>query len=156
MFLNLSLARLAGNLIVLSLLCLHCSAYADEIADLKIQRQTIVLKSMDLTNDSQRKSFLKIYGPYQKRLIELAEERAVLIEAYSQSRKIDSLTPEMARQILQRALAEDAERVRLISDYISQLEKVLPMQKVVRAYQIENRLQALVAVNVAKNIPLAK
>jgi len=30
------------------------------------------------------------------------------------------------------------------------------MQKVVRAYQIENRLQALVAVNVAKNIPLAK
>jgi hypothetical protein len=46
--------------------------------------------------------------------------------------------------------------VRLVTDYIGQLEQILPIRKVVRAYQIENRLQAVVAINVAKNIPLAK
>jgi hypothetical protein len=157
MFLNLRLALLAVNLTIFSsFLCLLPGAQADEVANFEAQRQTIVLKSMDLKNDRERDAFLKIYGPYQKKLIELAEERAVLIDAYSQSRKIDALTPGMAKQILRQALDQDAKRVRLVGDYIAQLENVLPIQKVVRAYQIENRLQALVAVRAAKNIPLAK
>jgi hypothetical protein len=110
---------------------------------------------MDFKTDHERDAFLKVYEPYQARLMKLAEERAVLIEAYSQSRKLDALRSETAKEILQRALAEDADRVRLITDYIGQLEQILPIQKVVRAYQIENRLQAVVATNVAKNIPLA-
>src|SRR5262249_44438471 len=100
-------------------------AAGGEAANLEAQRQAIVVKSMDFKTDHERDAFLKVYEPYQARLMKLAEERAVLIEAYSQSRKLDALRSETAKEILQRALAEDADRVRLITDYIGQLEQIL-------------------------------
>jgi hypothetical protein len=162
MLTNMRLAPLAGLMLVLIIITIleitgrPMDATGGEVANLKAQRQAIVVKSMEFKNDQERDVFLKVYEPYQARLMKLAEERAVLIEAYSQSRKLDTLKSETAKNILRRALAQDAGRVRLITDYIGQLEQILPIQKVVRAYQIENRLQAVVAINVAKNIPLAK
>ena len=163
MLTNMRLAPLAASLVLILILiliwgitCRPPHAAGDEVADVEAKRQAIVVKSMDFENDQERAAFLKVYEPYQRRLIKLGEERAVLIEAYSESRKVDTLRTETAKEILQRALAQDADRVRLVADYIGQLEKILPIQKVVRAYQIENRLQAVVAINVAKNIPLAE
>ena len=80
----------------------------------------------------------------------------MLIEAYAQSQKVAGLKTQTAKDLLQHALQGDRERIDLVAGYLAQLEKVLPIQKVVRAYQIENRIQALMLVNVAKNIPLAK
>ncbi len=157
MLTNMRPAPLPASLVlILAIICRLSYAAGDEVADMEAKRQAIVVKSMDFKNDQERDAFLKVYEPYQRRLIKLAEERAALIEAYSESRKVDTLRTETAKEIMQRALAQDADRVRLVADYIGQLEKVLPIQKVVRAYQIENRLQAVVASNVAKNIPLAK
>jgi hypothetical protein len=159
MLTNMRLAPLAANLVLILILGITCRpphAAGDEVADVEAKRQAIVVKSMDFKNDQERDAFLKVYEPYQRRLIKLAEERAVLIEAYSESRKVETLRTETAKEIMQRALAQDADRVRLVADYIGQLEKILPIRKVVRAYQIENRLQAIVAINAAKNIPLAK
>ncbi len=157
MLTNMRLAPLAASLVLLlGIICRLPPAAGDEITDLQAHRQAIVVKSMDFGNDQEREAFLKVYEPYQARLIKLGEERAVLIEAYSESRKVDTLRTETAKEILRQALAQDADRARLVAAYIGQLEKVLPIQKVVRAYQIENRLQAVVAINVAKNIPLAK
>jgi hypothetical protein len=127
-----------------------------QVTSLEQQRRDIVVRSMDFASDQQKEAFLKVYEPYQKRLTKLAEERAVLIEAYSQSQKVAALKTEAAREILKQALALDRDRVDLVADYVAQLENILPVQKVVRAYQIENRLQAVVAVNVARHIPLAE
>jgi hypothetical protein len=146
----------AGLTAVMVLICGVPPAVADEIGSLEQQRQEIVLKSMDFSSDKERAAFLEVYGPYQKRLIKLDEERAVLIEAYAQSQKVAALKTQVARDLLHQALQGDRKRVELVAGYVGQLEKILPIQKVVRAYQIENRLQALVQVNAAKNIPLAK
>lgn len=131
-------------------------AIGDEIKQLERQRQEIVLKSMDFSNDKEKDAFLKVYVPYQKSLIKLDEERAVLIEAYAQSQKVAGLKTQVAQELLQQALQGDRRRVELVAGYLAQLEQVLPIQKVVRAYQIENRIQALMLVNTARNIPLAK
>ena len=131
-------------------------ARGDEIQDLEQKRQEIVLNSMDFSSDKEKQSFLQVYIPYQQRLIRQDEERAVLIEAYAQSQKVAALKTQTARELLQQALQGDRKRLELVADYIAQLEKILPIQKVVRAYQIENRIQALMLVNAAKHIPLAK
>jgi hypothetical protein len=145
-----------GLTAVMILTCGVPRASGDEIQQLEQQRQAIVLKSMDFSGDKEKEAFLQVYVPYQKRLTTLDQERAVLIEAYAQSQKVAALKTQTARELLQHALQEDRERVDLVAGYLAQLGRVLPIQKVVRAYQIENRIQAMVQVNVAKNIPLAK
>jgi hypothetical protein len=65
--------------------------------------------------------------------MKLAEERAVLIDAYSESQKVAALKTETARELLAQALALDRDRVRLVADYVLQLYKILPGQKVVRS-----------------------
>jgi hypothetical protein len=145
-----------GLTAVIVLTCGIPHAIGDEIQELEKQRQEIVLKSMDFSSDKEKEAFLQVYVPYQKRLIKLDQERAVLIEAYGQSQKVADLKTQAAGDLLRHALQGDRRRVELVGIYLAQLEKVLPIQKVVRAYQIENRLQALMLVNVAKNIPLAK
>jgi hypothetical protein len=134
------------------------SVLCDQItfADLESQRQAIVVKSMDFKSDQDREAFLKVYGPYQKEWVKMEEQRAVLIEAYSQSQEVEALKNETAKKLLRRALMLDSERAWMLSRYLAQLEKILPIQKVIRAYQIENRIDAIVAVNAARNIPLAK
>jgi hypothetical protein len=153
---QIRLAVVLGVAVAMGIAALLPDAVCGEVKSLEQQRRDIVVKSMDFSSDQQKDSFLKVYEPYQKRLTKLAEERAVLIEAYSESQKVAALKTETARELLAQALALDRDRVRLVADYVAQLEKILPVQKVVRAYQIENRLQAVVAVNAAKHIPLAE
>ena len=145
-----------GFTMVMAFTCGILPAIGDEVQRLEQQRQQIVLKSMDFSSDKEKDAFLQLYVPYQKRLIKLDEERAVLIEAYAQSQKVAGLKTQAARELLQHALQGDRKRVELVAAYLAQLEKILPIQKVVRAYQIENRIQALMLVNAAKDIPLAK
>jgi hypothetical protein len=153
---QIRLAMLLGVALATGIAAMLPDAVCGEVKSLEQQRRDIVVKSMDFSSDQQKDSFLKVYEPYQKRLTKLAEERAVLIEAYSESQKVAALKTETARELLAQALALDRDRVRLVADYVAQLEKILPVQKVVRAYQIENRLQAVVAINAAKHIPLAE
>ena len=145
-----------GLMAVMVFTCGIPRAISDEIQELERQRQEIVLNSMDFSGNKEKEAFLQVYVPYQQRLIKQDEERAVLIEAYAQSQKVAALKTQTARELLQHALQGDRKRVELVAGYIAQLEKILPIQKVVRAYQIENRIQALMLVNTAKNIPLAK
>ncbi|MGO9060515.1 MAG: hypothetical protein ACLQU2_24485 [Candidatus Binataceae bacterium] len=145
-----------GLMAVMVFTCGIPRAISDEIQELERQRQEIVLNSMDFSGNKEKEAFLQVYVPYQQRLIKQDEERAVLIEAYAQSQKVAALKTQTARELLQHALQGDRKRVELVAGYIAQLEKILPIQKVVRAYQIENRIQALMLVNAAKNIPLAK
>ena len=153
---QIRLAVVLGVAVAMGIAALLPDANCGEIKSLEQQRRDIVVKSMDFAGEQQKESFLKVYEPYQKRLMKLAEERAVLIDAYSESQKVAALKTETARELLAQALALDRDRVHLVADYVAQLEKILPVQKVVRAYQIEDRLQAVVVVNAAKHIPLAE
>jgi hypothetical protein len=126
------------------------------LAEIQSRRQAIVVKSMEFKSDKDKEAFLKIYVPYQEAWMKMVEERASLIESYAQSQKVEAMKDQAAKNLLQHALVLDSEHAWMLSRYLAQLEKILPIQKVVRAYQIENRIDAIVAVNAAKNIPLAR
>ena len=52
------------------------------------------------------------------------------------------------------ALQED--RLNLLKSYIPKFSKVLPTKKVVRLYQVENKLDAILGYELARGIPLVK
>ncbi|MCJ7545275.1 MAG: hypothetical protein MUP30_00400, partial [Deltaproteobacteria bacterium] len=61
-----------------------------------------------------------------------------------------------AGEIMKGYLAAEKERLALKEKYVPKFKKVLPMIKVARYYQIENKLEAIIRYALVKEIPLAK
>ncbi len=66
------------------------------------------------------------------------------------------MTDETAKKLLADSLAVENDRQNLRQSYLPEFEKVLPSKKVMRYYQLENKISAVVNYEAAKEIPLVE
>jgi hypothetical protein len=78
------------------------------------------------------------------------------LESYAGDFRKRSLTDEKAKELIDEALATDREEAALKATYAPKLSKVLPMIKVVRYLQVENKIRAVVKYDIAQGVPLAQ
>jgi hypothetical protein len=57
--------------------------------------------------------------------------------------------------MLDEALAIEEDRAKLKRKWVSRMARVLPPRLLVRYFQLENKLQAMVSADLARQIPLA-
>jgi len=124
------------------------------LADLQNRRQQIVVSSMKFSNDDQKKQFLKVYVPYQIKLKQIFAGERQLIDDYAQKQQNGVISSADANRLIKQALALDDRRHDALASYCRELKSVLPEQRVLRAYQIENRIYALYMNQVTTEIPL--
>jgi len=106
---------------------------------------------MNLT-ESEAKVFWSVYEDYQKELSKLADRTVKLIEDYAVN--YQTMTEESAKELLNGYLAIEAKRVNLMKSFLPKFRKVLSEKKVVRYYQLENKIDAVVNYELARQIPL--
>jgi hypothetical protein len=68
----------------------------------------------------------------------------------------DTMGPEVARGLLGASFEIDSKMVALERAYADRFDDVLPPAKVVRLFQAENKLETMMSMEIAKDIPLAK
>ena len=68
----------------------------------------------------------------------------------------DTLTDAQAQALLDNYLKFEDELLGMRKKYVKRFDAALPITKVVRFYQIENKLDALQRVGIASEIPLTK
>jgi hypothetical protein len=124
------------------------------LADLQNRRQQIVVSTMKFSNDDQKKKFLQVYVPYQIKLKQILAGERQLIDDYAQKQQNGVISSTDANRLIKQALALDAQRQNALASYCRELKAVLPEQRVLRAYQIENRIHALYMNQVTSEIPL--
>jgi hypothetical protein len=124
------------------------------LADLQNRRQQIVVSSMKFSNDDQKKEFLQVYVPYQLKLKEILTGERQLIDDYAQKQQNGVISSADANRLIKQALALDDHRHDALASYCRELNSVLPEQRVLRAYQVENRIQALYMNQITSEIPL--
>jgi hypothetical protein len=124
------------------------------LADLQNRRQQIVVSSMKFSNDDQKKKFLQVYVPYQIKLKQILAGERQLIDDYAQKQQNGVISSTDANRLIKQALALDDRRQNGLASYCRELKSVLPEQRVLRAYQIENRIHALYMNQVTSEIPL--
>jgi hypothetical protein len=124
------------------------------LADLQNRRQQIVVSSMKFSNDDQKKKFLQVYVPYQIKLKQIFTGERQLIDDYAQKQQNGVISSTDANRLIKQALALDDQRHDALASYCRGLKSVLPEQRVLRAYQIENRIYALYMNQVTSEIPL--
>ena len=145
-------------MLALLLLPLHTMA-ADEDDTRELAREAIhankklvVAANMNL-NANEKEGFWAVYEDYQKDLGEILERTVALIEDYALN--FETLSDKKAKELLNSHLKIEADTVKLKKRYLSKFQKVLPPQKVVRYYQIENKIEAIIDYDLVDKIPLA-
>jgi hypothetical protein len=122
---------------------------------IKADKKLVVATNMELT-ESEAKGFWPIYEQYQKDLRKINQRIANLLESYAADFRGKSLTDEKAKKLIEEAVAIEQAEANLKSTYAPKLSKVLPVRKVARYLQIENKIRAVVKYELAMGVPLVQ
>lgn len=120
---------------------------------LKADKKLLVAQNMQLT-EAEAGKFWPVYEQYQDELFILRMRSLKLIKTYTE--KYESMTNEVAKNLLDEYLAIEGLRQKVKEAYLPKFRKVLPQIKVARYYQIENKISAVVNYELATQIPLLK
>ena len=122
---------------------------------IRADKKLVVATNMELT-ESEAKSFWPIYEQYQKDLQKINQRMVNLLESYADDFRNKSLTDDKAKKLIHEAAAIDQAEANLKSTYAPKLGKVLPVRKVMRYLQIENKIRAVVKYDIASGVPLVR
>jgi len=120
---------------------------------IRSDKKLLVAENMQLS-EAEAKSFWPVYERYQDELFLIRARTMNLIKEYEES--YEKLTDDIARKLLDESIEIEALRLKLIQAYLPKFREVLPDKKVARYYQLENKVQAALMYELARNIPLAK
>ncbi len=115
------------------------------------QRKAIVANAMQLT-EQESQAFWPVYRAYHAEIDLLNDRLAALITDYLKDTV--NVSQGEAEEMLDEYLSIRAERIKLKQKHVKRFQKVLPSIKAVRYYQVENKLDAAVDLELAKSIPL--
>jgi predicted outer membrane protein len=122
---------------------------------IRADKKLVVATNMELT-EGEAKDFWPIYEQYQKDLQKINQRMANLLESYADDFRNKSLTDEKAKKLIDDALAIDRAEANLKTTYAPKLSKALPIRKVARYLQIENKIRAVVKYDIASGVPLVR
>ena len=123
------------------------------IEKVRADKKLLVAENMQLT-DAEAKAFWPVYEQYQDELFLLRARTARLIKDFSDG--YEKMTNETAKKLMDEYMTIETLGPKLRQAYLPKFRKVLPEVKVVRYYQVENKIYAVLIYELARNIPLVK
>ena len=120
------------------------------VDSMEINRKVLVAANNDLS-DEESQAFWPIYDSYRSNVKKVNERLYRLIDKYAEN--YASLSDEVASEILGEAIAIDVERGEYLRGYVDSLKEILPVRKVAKLYQIENKMDSLARAELALQIP---
>ena len=149
-------------LVCVMALCFVCSSGAVRAQDqwsviqalqtqLKADRQMVVAANLPLT-DGESKVFWPVYKEYRSEVEQLGDRVAKLVVAYAAN--LDTMNDTKAEAFFKEQMEIDRARLALREKWVPRVRKVLPTLKAARFFQIENKIDAIVSLTLASEIPL--
>lgn len=120
-------------------------------ADLRADRQALVAENLPLS-EGEARVFWPVYKAYAADLSKSGDRKAAIIAAYAQN--FDSMTDSKADAFMKDYLGMESDRLKVRQKYAKEAAKVIGAQKAARWMQIETKLDAIVNVGLANEIPL--
>jgi len=122
-------------------------------AQIDAERQSIVATNLPLT-ETQSQAFWPLYREYKNAQAAIDDRMATLILDYAEH--FETMTDETAAVMLADWLKIQQDETKLKADWAPRFSRILPAKLVTRFYQIENKLDTLVRVDLVNGIPLMK
>ena len=122
-------------------------------AQIDAERQSIVAVNLPLS-ESQSQAFWPLYRDYKNAQAAIGDRMANLILDYAEH--YEAMTDEKAATMLTDWLKIQQDQTKLKADWAPKFGQVLSPKLVTRFYQIENKLDTLVMLDLVNGIPLMK
>lgn len=122
---------------------------------IKADKKLVVAENLKLT-DAEGTAFWPVYDAYQKDLQAINQRLTAAVLAYADAYNKGPVTNDVAKKLLDEALAIDEAEVKLKSTAVPKILAVLPATKAARYIQIENKIRAAVRYELAAGIPLVE
>ena len=119
----------------------------------KADKKLLVASNMEL-NEAEAKQFWPLYDSYQKELEQLNQKLGKAITEYAEAFNKGPVPNDTAKKVLGEVLNVEEQEVKLKRSYAEKVGQVLPATKAARYIQIENKIRAIVKVELAQAIPL--
>jgi hypothetical protein len=119
---------------------------------IEANRQTIVVSAMELTEE-ESKVFWPVYQDYRTD-IETVNDRSIkILRDYADN--FENLSDAMAAEMMSEYLDIEEDRLIYKQIYVELLTEALPISKVVRFFQLENKMDAVIKFDLAAEVPFA-
>lgn len=125
-----------------------------ERAALESERRKIVAAALDLTPEEHQK-FWPVYKEYRDAMVAVADKGMKVIFGYAEAYNAGSLQDEKAKSLITEWMTYEESRLKARQTYMTKFMGVLPASKVFRYFQVENKLDAIVTMDIASQVPLA-
>ena len=122
-------------------------------ANVRYEKSNWIRSNVPMT-EREAEVFWPLYRRYQMELTKVGEERMTLIKDYAAHH--ENLIDSKARALLDQSFAIDSKLQTLRRIYKNEFLTVLPPKVVARFFQVEHRLNLLIDLEVAAQIPLIK
>jgi hypothetical protein len=120
---------------------------------IQADKKAYISEYLQLTQ-AEGKEFWPYYNSYQFDLQKVNDRLVKLINDYAKTFK--DMSDQDAVKMVDAYLAIERDQLKLKELYFRTLRKTLPVKKVTRYLQLENKINALVRFELAKKIPLVK
>jgi hypothetical protein len=119
--------------------------------DLRSEKKQVVASNMQLT-DAEAERFWPVYDRFTAELTTINDAKTALIRDYAQN--YSSMTDQQADGYLERQAAIEEAGVRLRSKYIPVFRQILSGKSTALFFQIERRIDLLIELDLASQLPL--
>jgi len=119
--------------------------------DVQSSRKSITAENMNLTADEATK-FWPIYDQYAAEVAKIGDARVALIKDYATN--YDTMSDDQANHFIERAAEIDRQFAAARTKYVPLFEKAISAKKTALWYQIDRRLDLLINLQLAGNIPV--
>ena len=122
-------------------------------ASIQLRRQAIITSVMDLT-PNEAEAFWPLYRDYRMEMSKVGDRVSKLLVDYTG--QYDTLTDDQAKKIMNEWLSIEKAKTGVKGKYVSRFQKILPARKVMRFFQADNKLDAVLNSQLASIVPLAR
>jgi len=124
-------------------------------SDLRTAAKALITENMGFT-EKESAAFWPVYTNFERDQTAINDELQKLIKDYSAAYNAGNVPDKTAEDLLQRSMKVQKDKIALQEKYLPELRKILPVVKVARFMQIQNKLQAAINLKLAAEIPLIK
>jgi hypothetical protein len=120
-------------------------------SDVQADKNEIILATMQFT-DAESKAFWPVYRDYARDQHLIADDRIQLIKDYAKD--YDSMDDAKANGMFQRMNNIEDKTLKLRGDYWPKFMKALGAKRAAKFYQVDNRINLIINVQLTSAIPL--
>lgn len=121
--------------------------------DIRSKKKQLIAANLTLS-DAESTKFWPVYDQYTAELVKINDTKYAAIKEYAE--KWGTMTDEQALSLVKRSLSVDEAVAQLRIKYVPIFQKVTPGTKVATFFQLDRRLQMMIDLQLASQLPLVQ